>query len=423
MRAGEGIQAWRKLGLRDEVSQFLPKIGFPGPRDIQCATLPLALKQRSFSVIAPTASGKTLSYLLPLIELWYRHQTKSLIVVPTQELADQVMEVMQKLDKNYCRQCKVLRGGVPLSAQAQDFSNQWRTIIGTPGRLLEWLEKRPKLFYSLSIGVWDEYDQLLNLGFKPQLAKIWRQVSRKSVIWCFSATEAALADKENPQPPALQIRLQDKHHPTPTLLPKPLIKQSPKLVNPQQSAVYKSEFLYLLTQARQKNDLIEQLLHQETKGSIIIFAQNRDRVNHLYGVLKIKHPNCMALHGHLKPLERSSVLKNFQNTNKQILIATDLAARGLDTLHVGTIINDSPPKNSKDYLHRAGRSGRKGQACSIHTFVGPDDYITWKKLIRDYPEIPYAEGWDKINKWLPKAQARHKKLTQSLTEHTQPETP
>lgn len=385
----QGLTPWTEVGISTTLAHTLIKQNFFTPREIQKKILPHAFKKASFEAISPTGSGKTLAYLLPLIFHWDRHRSRSLVLVPTQELAIQCFQMLQAIQPGHAQSTYVLHGGVKNFSNEKKWHSNWRTLIVAPGKLLEWLRKDPTLLKSIDIWIWDEYDKLLSLGFAEQIGDIKRYIPQKACLWCFSATEHINKKHRDLKVPHLKIQV----------------------IGPADTS---NEKFYLFHHGKKKSEVLVEILRSLTSQTIV-FTGNREKATHLKGLLKIKGISCDALHGELTRKNRQTILEQFQQGSFLILIATDLASRGLDTLEVENIVNESPPTSLKTYIHRKGRSGRKGQIRTLYTFFDAQkDYLAFDKLYKEL-KMEFVAGFDALDKWLPKARAKHKERTKLLS--------
>jgi superfamily II DNA/RNA helicase len=310
--------------------------------------------------------------------------SQSLILTPTRELAFQVSQMLREFDEKLHRKCLVLVGGKAIRDQQFRLVRGWRVIIATPGRLLEFLDKDPGLLNGINLLIMDEYDKLLSLGFRQQVQKIEASVPWDTHRVWLSATEP----EERSFLPGLKFR---------TVKIGPKTAQTPC-----------EERLYFLKNTHLKTRLCLEALNQ-AQGQVIIFVANRQKANHLNGLLKQNGIPCGLLHGRLKQSERQLAFQAFLNGKFSILIATDIAGRGLDTLRVDLVINFNLPRNARDYIHRKGRAGRMGRPSRCLSFAGPDEFLPLRNLEKglDYT-IPPCPGYNDREAWLVKARAKHK---------------
>jgi superfamily II DNA/RNA helicase len=326
------------------------------PTPIQNATIPLALDGQDILASAQTGSGKTIAYSIPLIiNLINNPDQCALILTPTRELAAQVHRVLQQLSSF---KMALLIGGVPMFKQMNALKKQPNLIIGTPGRITDHLLRGSLNVKSTRFLVVDEADRMLDMGFGIQLDKIAKYLPTDRQTLMFSATIPKnieqLSKKYLTNPERISI--------TSTKHTAPKIKQD--MIRTSSS----KKFLELLKQIDQR------------KGSIIIFVKTRQGAESLSKKLKSHGYSSNAIHGNLSQRKRDIVIHSFRNFINRIMVATDIAARGLDIPHVMHVINYDLPQCPEDYIHRIGRTARAGAEGTALCFVVPEDGHKWKAI-------------------------------------------
>lgn len=368
----------------------LEQMGFTVPTPIQAQAIPPALKGEDILGSAQTGTGKTAAYGIPLVtQLLNQDQGSAVVLLPTRELAGQVMQVLRKFIGSSKISATLLIGGEPMAKQLRQLQASPRLIVGTPGRVNDHLKRRTLDLSDTNFLVLDEVDRMLDMGFGIQLDEIVKHLTKKRQTLMFSAT-----------------------------LPQDIKKLSAKyLINPVRisigstvapAAKVKQEHIRL--KDSDKYDRLVRELDQRT-GSILVFVKTKigaDRVS--YQLRKIKH-QVDALHGDMRQHKRNKVVSNFRNQTLRILVATDVAARGLDIPHIEHVINYDLPHNPEDYIHRIGRTARGGaEGCAVN-FISPSDGGRWRdiqllldpKAIPDFVERPKSAQKRKGNKQNPKA--------------------
>ena len=330
------------------------------PTEIQSKTIPLGIEGSDILASAETGSGKTASYLIPLInKISKEGKTSGLILTPTRELAQQVSEVCKSLlgYKSNINLALIV-GGASMRNQLVQLKKRPKIIIGTPGRINDLLEKKSLILKYFNYFVLDEADRMLDMGFQDQVEKIIQYLPIKRQSLLFSAT-----------------------------LPKEIIKLSSKYlknpvrVNIKENKVIKTQIKQkvLNTKTEMKYDqLVDEISLR--KGSILIFVRTKYSTEKLKKRLKKDTVKSLALHGDLRQNKRSRILKDFRDDKFRILIATDIASRGLDVPHIEHVINYDLPQVPEDFIHRIGRTARAGSVGEAVSFVTPNDKRMWKSI-------------------------------------------
>ena len=346
--------------LSDNLNKSLRDLRFNKPTEIQSKTIPLGIEGSDILASAETGSGKTASYLIPLINKISREgKVSGLILTPTRELAQQVSEVCNSLlgYKSNINLALIV-GGASMQNQLVQLKKRPKIIIGTPGRINDLLEKKSLILKYFNYFVLDEADRMLDMGFQDQVEKIIQYLPIKRQSLLFSAT-----------------------------LPKEIIKLSSKYlknpvrVNIKENKVIKTQIKQkvLNTKTEMKYDqLVDEISLR--KGSILIFVRTKYSTEKLKKRLKKDTVKSLALHGDLRQNKRSRILKDFRDDKFRILIATDIASRGLDVPHIEHVINYDLPQVPEDFIHRIGRTARAGSVGEAVSFVTPNDKRMWKSI-------------------------------------------
>jgi len=368
--------------LPPKLRAVVSRLGFPNPTPVQEECLPAALAGESFAAVAPTGTGKTLVYLLPIWKALPANH-RSLVLVPTRELGYQVSQMLQALDPGVRSGIALCMGGHDPDSQRQSLQGDWHTLIATPGRLLDLSEGLPGLLQNIRLLVLDEFDRLIDLGFEEQIGKVLVQLPAKRQTLLFSATGVdAVLER-------LPLGLLKRHH-----------------VQRGKSAKL-TECFYFLKSNRKKNDLLLEALH-ERKDQTLVFVANREKANHLNGLLKLRGFSSQALHGDRLQRERALAYQGFKEGRFQVLVATDLAGRGLDLPEVDLVVNYDLPRTFQDYIHRSGRTARRSRPGSCLTYVGPDEYLTLRNLEKGFDSpLPSHPDYAQRDRWLEQAKRLH----------------
>jgi superfamily II DNA/RNA helicase len=361
------IDNFSEMGLNPTLLTALEKMRVTTPTPIQSQATPAALDGLDIIGIAQTGSGKTLTYALAIMTHLEKYKNaRALILTPNRENAEQVHRVFMALSAEMPMSLCLIAAGIAKSSfdkgkdsQASQLKKNPRIIIATPGRMSEHLRNNKLLMQGLSVLVIDEADRMLDLGFKPQLEFI------KSTLrgeWQTLMFAASFGPKSEPiaklfmKDEAVMIRASYAEKPVATL----------------------SQKVFFLTEPQKNNRLMDEL--KRMKGSIMIFADSQQNCVSLGRFLTHHELSCDFVHGDMNPGHRNRVLREFREQKIQIMVTTDLLARGLDIEHVMHIVNYDLPFKSEDFLHRIGRTARAGREGSAMTFVTPADGRTYRKI-------------------------------------------
>ncbi|WP_341754211.1 DEAD/DEAH box helicase [Candidatus Tisiphia endosymbiont of Dioctria rufipes] len=350
----------KSFNLPNEVIISLERMNITSPTEIQREAIPVAMQGSDVLASSQTGSGKTLAYLLPIINSFIQTKSMSLVLVPTRELATQVRDTLTKVTTQIKLPSVVLIGGEPMHKQFTQLKVNPKVIIGTPGRIIDHLLRGTLKLNTIQLVVLDEMDRMLDMGMKEQLEEINKYIPAKRQVLMFSAT-----------------------------MPKHIIALSQKyVVNPHRITVgsttkaasqIKQETLRV-SDKEKFPELIKQL--NERDGSIIIFVKTKRGADQLAKMLKFEDHKAEAIHGDLTQGRRDRVILSFRSSHHRIMVATDVAARGLDIPHTQHVINYDLPMAPEDYLHRIGRTGRAGLSGCALSFISPEDNIRWKAIDR-----------------------------------------
>jgi superfamily II DNA/RNA helicase len=363
------------FSLSQHLKNSLARMNFSIPTPIQIKSIPLALEGKDILGSAQTGTGKTAAFSIPIIELLSRSkQGSALILTPTRELANQVMAVIiQLLGKNNPIKAACLIGGESMHKQLGQLRSNPRVIVGTPGRINDHLDRKSLKLNDTGLLVLDETDRMLDMGFGIQIDRIVKFLPAKRQTLMFSATL-----------PEEIVRLSAKYLKNPervstgaTNLPSINIKQ--EVIHLQQDQKY--------------NELIKQL--QERTGSILVFVKTKHNSKNLAAKLCKERFKADALHGNLRQSKRNTVMSAFRSKKFTILVATDIAARGLDVPHIEHVINYDLPQVAEDYIHRMGRTARAGAIGSSLSFVTSSDRDKWNAIERLLDPTKKKENFSK----------------------------
>nr|MDP9127973.1 DEAD/DEAH box helicase [Pseudomonadota bacterium] len=349
------------FGLSPKLLQALARMNFDKPTPIQVLAIPLALQGRDILGSAQTGTGKTGAYGIPLInKLIDNPQASALVLTPTRELASQVMAALQQLIPVANIKTAVLIGGEAMPKQYRQLHANPRLIVGTPGRINDHLQRGSLKLTNTRFLVLDETDRMLDMGFGPQLEKIAAHLPRERQTMMFSAT----------LPPTI-VKLSSKYLNNPERISAGSLTQAAPNIEQE---------LLRLSDGEKYPRLLERLALN--KCSVIIFVKTKYGTEKLADKLTRQNYRAEAIHGDLKQMRRDRVIQGFRDKKFQILVATDLAARGLDVPHIELVINYDLPQCPEDYIHRIGRTARAGASGKAINLLTPADGAKWNAIHR-----------------------------------------
>jgi superfamily II DNA/RNA helicase len=358
--SGTGSEArFEDLGLSPEVLRAIADSGYTTPTPIQAKGIPEVLKGRDMIGIAQTGTGKTASFTLPMIELLARGRAKarmprSLILEPTRELAAQVAESFERYGKHHKLSMALLIGGVSFDEQDKKLDRGVDVLIATPGRLLDHFERGKLMLSQVKILVVDEADRMLDMGFIPDVERIAKLIPFTRQTLFYSAT----------MPPEIQ-RLTEQ------------FLQAPVRVEVSKPASTAANITQIMVSVPggdwSKREALRRLIREKNVKNAIVFCNRKRDVDVVAKSLQKHGFNAQALHGDLDQSIRTRTLDGFRNNEIQLLVASDVAARGLDIPAVSHIFNFDVPFHADDYVHRIGRTGRAGRSGEAVTLVGRGD--------------------------------------------------
>ncbi|WP_067729527.1 DEAD/DEAH box helicase [Oceanobacillus damuensis] len=338
--------------LSEEIVRAIKGLEYKTPTEVQTKVIPLALDRKDLVVKSQTGSGKTASYGIPICELvdWKENRPQALILTPTRELAVQVKEDFTNIGRFKRIKATALYGKQPIAIQKTELKQKTHVVVGTPGRVSDHIERGTLHLNKIDYLVIDEADEMLNMGFIEQVEDIIKELPQNRVTMLFSATlpEAVkdLARKYMKTPADISIKA--------TGLTTEKIEH----------------ILYEVPEADKFMRLTDVTV-VENPDSCIIFCRTKDRVDSVSDQLKRKGYSCSKIHGGMEQDERLAVMNGFRKGEFRYLVATDVAARGIDIDNITHVINYDLPLEKESYVHRTGRTGRAGQKGKAITFVTP----------------------------------------------------
>jgi superfamily II DNA/RNA helicase len=345
------------LGLSDELLHAVTEAGYTEPTPIQASAIPSVLMMRDLIGIAQTGTGKTAAFVLPMIDILAQGRSRarmprSLILEPTRELAAQVAENFEKYGAGHKLSMALLIGGVSMGDQMAALEKGVDVLIATPGRLMDLFGRGKILLTGCNLLVIDEADRMLDMGFIPDIEEICTKLPKQRQTLLFSAT----------MPPPIK-KLADKFLDNPKTIE--VSRPASTNLNITQRVVHVS--------GAKKRDVLRRLLLTEAVRTAIVFSNRKTTVRELNKMLQRAGFRSAEIHGDMDQSARIAELDRFKNGDVNILVASDVAARGLDVKGVSHVFNYDAPWHPDDYVHRIGRTGRGGATGIAYTFVTPED--------------------------------------------------
>jgi ATP-dependent RNA helicase RhlE len=351
------------LGLSAEVLRAVRDAGYTTPTPIQAQAIPLVLKGRDVMGLAQTGTGKTAAFTLPIIDRLIDgpRRTRALILTPTRELCVQVEESFRRYAKYTEIEVAAIYGGVPIDPQEKKLRAGVDVVVATPGRLIDHLERQNVVFDDLEVLVLDEADRMLDMGFAPQINRVVSEVPQYRQTLLFSATMPpeveALARKYLRKPVVVQVGVRSAAASTVTHAVYPVPREK-------------------------KNALLVQLLTGKKHDSVLIFTRTKHGADRVVRDLEKAGLTATAMHADKSQSQRTRALQDFKDGKTSVLVATDIAQRGLDISGITHVINYDVPQQAEDYVHRIGRTGRAAREGDAYTFMSPDEIAMVRTIER-----------------------------------------
>jgi ATP-dependent RNA helicase RhlE len=351
------------LGLSQPVLAAIADAGYTKPTPIQEQAIPLIVQGRDVMGLAQTGTGKTAAFTLPIVDRLIDgpRRTRVLVLTPTRELCIQVEESVRKYAKHAPLGVAPVYGGVPLEPQQKMLRAGVDIVVATPGRLIDHLDRQNVVFDDLEVLVLDEADRMLDMGFAPQINRIVDQIPSYRQTLLFSAT----------MPPEVEA-LARKY------LRKPVVVQVGRrsgVANTVTHAVYP-------VPKEKKNALLAQLLMKEDMDSVLVFTRTKHGADKVVRHLEDAGIASTAMHADKTQPQRVKALEDFKAGKVRVLVATDIAQRGLDISGISHVINYDVPQQAEDYVHRIGRTGRAAKEGDAFTFMAPDEIAMVRTIER-----------------------------------------
>ena len=370
------------LGIAPRILDILDRMKFTVPTPIQYKTIPIAIEDKDIIGVAQTGTGKTLAFAVPIIQRLSRRKGRALILVPTRELAIQVNEVFQKIAPSFGIKTAVIIGGASMQLQLKALRKNPRVLVATPGRLVDHMERRTVLLADVNVLVLDEADRMLDMGFLPQIERIIKFVPRNRQTMFFSATI-----------PEKIVRMAAAHMKLPIHVE----------VAPSGTTAENIIQEVFIVKKSSKRQLLIKLLDRY-HGPVLIFSRTKIGAKKIARGLQQMNRRAAEIHSNRSLAQRKEALNGFKSGKYKILVATDIAARGIDVTGIELVINYDLPDDTENYVHRIGRTGRAGHEGHAISFATPEqgkDVRNVERLIKttlpivEHPEFPkekFIEG-------------------------------
>lgn len=400
--------SFTSLGLSDSILDAITAQGYDKPSPIQAQAIPAVLEGKDVMAAAQTGTGKTAGFTLPILELLSKgslakaNQARALILTPTRELAAQVENSVVTYGKNLPLRSAVVFGGVKINPQMMKLRKGVDILVATPGRLLDLYNQKAVRFDNLEVLVLDEADRMLDMGFIHDIRKIISFLPKKRQNLMFSATFS-----------------DDIRH-----LAKGMVNNPVEIsVSPRNTTVESVKQWICPVDKKQKQALLMHLISHNRWEQVLVFSKTKHGANRLAKYLDEYNIRSAAIHGNKSQAARTKALANFKRGSVQVLVATDIAARGLDIDQLPHVVNFDLPNVPEDYVHRIGRTGRAGATGEAVSLVSADEFkllADIERLIQQILPREYIEGFDPVHD-LPASQLRpvkHKKPKKPRSGHS-----
>lgn len=374
MRAPETITSgFYGLGIAPGLLEILAKLRYTTPTPIQYQAIPPAMEGKDVVGVAQTGTGKTLAFGIPMLQLLAREKGKGLVLLPTRELALQVDEELHRIGRPLGLKTAVLIGGISIRPQLQSLARNPHIIIATPGRLIDHLEQKTITLGSVKILVLDEADRMLDMGFEPQIKKIFLHLPKQRQTMLFSATIPsgimAIAARYMKLPVRIEVAISGT------------------------TAEKVSQEIFIVRREA-KLGLLHNLLRQYN-GSTLVFTRTKYGAKKVTRAVRDMGHRVAEIHGNRTLAQRRDALDGFKSGKYRVLVATDIASRGIDVRGIELVINFDLPSKTEDYVHRIGRTGRAGAEGHAISFALPEEHHeirSIERLIRQTIRVSLPPG-------------------------------
>ncbi|MBU2578823.1 DEAD/DEAH box helicase [Patescibacteria group bacterium] len=371
----ENKKDFYELGIAPGILEVLKKNHFESPTPIQEQTIPIAIEGKDLMGIAQTGTGKTLAFGIPLIQRALQGAGLGLVIVPTRELALQINDAFCKIGASLNLRTAVLIGGESIGRQIRDLRRNPHAIIGTPGRIIDHMEQKTLSLQKVSVLVLDEADRMLDMGFAPQLKRILNvlPVNRQTMLFSATMPEEIIG------------------------IAKTYLKFPIRVEIARSGTTVKDVTQELFFVSKNEKPMLLEKILQEYHGAILIFARTKYSAVRITRLVKALGHSSAEIHGNRSLSQRKEALEGFKIGKYRVLVATDIAARGIDVTNIELVLNYDLPQMAEDYVHRIGRTARAGAVGRAVSFAEPNqarDVRAIERLIRKtllvskIPELP-----------------------------------
>ncbi len=360
MKKKENVKKFEDLGLSKHLIDVIYELGFEEPTPIQREAIPVALSGKNLIAQAPTGTGKTLAFALPILErIKKQRNLYAIILVPTRELCIQVAQEINKVGSKKHVLTVPIYGGQSIDNQIRALKKGVQIVVGTPGRVIDHINRKTLNLSEIKWVVLDEADEMLDMGFEEDIEKILRYMPDEAQRLLFSAT----------MPPEI-VGISKKY-----------INDAERISLSRENIIVPNiKQIFYEVKENEKLDVLTKILDSETSDQILIFCHTKKETDDVAYALKNRGYSADALHGDYSQAQREMVMSKFRKKQINILVATDVAARGIDVSDVSHVINYSIPQNPENYVHRIGRTGRAGREGVAITFVTPYEYRSLREI-------------------------------------------
>ena len=352
------------LGLAESVLRAVTEAGYERPTPIQAQAIPLVLRGRDIMGLAQTGTGKTAAFSLPIVHrlLDGPRRTRVLVLTPTRELCMQVEASFRDYSRHAELDVIPVFGGMPYEPQEEALRNGVDVVVATPGRLLDHLERGNVVFDDLEVLVLDEADRMLDMGFAPQINRVVERIPPYRQTLLFSAT----------MPPEVEA-LARKY------LRRPVVVQVGRRNTATKTVTHA---VYPVPRDRKSSLLVQLLNRPDMMDSVLVFVRTKPGADRVVRHLDAAGISAIAMHGDKSQAQRIQALEDFRSGAVRVLVATDIAQRGLDVTGISHVVNYDVPEQAEDYVHRIGRTGRAATTGDAYTFMAPDEIATVRLIER-----------------------------------------
>jgi len=378
MMTNQSSGSFYGLGIAPKILDTLERIKFKVPTPIQLKAIPIAIQGKDIIGVAQTGTGKTHSFAIPMVQCLAQKKGSGLVLAPTRELAIQIDEAFHAIARPFGIRTSCLIGGASMHEQIQSLRKGPRVIIATPGRLIDHLEQRNLSLSGVAMLVLDEADRMLDMGFAPQVDRILRFLPKERQTMLFSATI-----------PREVMQIAAKYMKLPV---------SVEIAPSGTAAEHVTQELFIVRKDA-KSQVLRKLLAQY-QGSVLLFSRTKHNAGKIAHSIRDMGYSAAEIHSNRSLGQRREALGGFKSGKYKVLVATDIAARGIDVTGIELVINYDLPDDAQNYVHRIGRTGRAGHKGHAISFATPDqsgDVRNIEKLIRvslpiaKHPEIPQEQ--------------------------------